>query len=728
MTFLTPLLAGIAAAIAIPSLLILYFLKLKRRDVEVSTTLLWKKAIEDLQANAPFQRLRKNLLLFLQLLALAAALFALAQPEVKSSAAPGGRHVILIDRSASMQSTDGNPDKPGAKSRLQKAKEEAMELVDSLREPGLTSFEGDQAMVIAFDMAADIRQNFTTSKAALKSAIESIQPVDSGTSIREAIKLAKAYSPRQIVENVGLQAQGPPARIHIFSDGRLPDAMASGDSPQDASTDLTRDDDVVYHALGSESAWNIGVTAVRAERAFDDPRKLSIFVGLQSTGTDPRSVDVELSIEGVRAGIREARLAPAIRRMPDGSTPAPGGAPVTGGDEPRPAAGGADDAPSPTLELIPSTGGVVFTLDRPQGGVVSVRLSSPEPDVLPVDDFAYLSVPPAKRLAVALVTPGNLFLREVLEGLSLSRLVILAPGEAQAVFDDPRQMSEFDVFVLDRWLPNVPPPPGTKSGPAPGLPAGRFLVFGAVPPPPLGLIDEGEKGESLVVDWRRDHPALRGIAFDSLIVMKSRAVEASPDSPLTVLASGQHGPLIAEVTDAVTRALICTFDVTASTWPFDPGFVLYTAAGLIHLGNDGAAVGETLRPGATLGERIPATAQNVQLGFPDNTSTQLVPNADGRVVYGPITKVGIYTLSWTGPLGGRDVEVDGRARRALAANLLDPLESDVATRTALPLASRIVTAQDSASEGIRKLWPYLLLGALGIVLLEWWVYNRKVMF
>ncbi len=40
MTFLTPILAGIAAAIAIPALVILYFLKLRRRDVEVSTKLL----------------------------------------------------------------------------------------------------------------------------------------------------------------------------------------------------------------------------------------------------------------------------------------------------------------------------------------------------------------------------------------------------------------------------------------------------------------------------------------------------------------------------------------------------------------------------------------------------------------------------------------------------------------------------------------------------------------
>ncbi len=102
MNFLSPQLAALAAAIAVPTLVILYFLKLRRRDVEVSTTLLWKKSIQDLQANAPFQKLRKNILLFLQLLALLAALLALGQPFLKGTDLRGRKIVILIDRSASM--------------------------------------------------------------------------------------------------------------------------------------------------------------------------------------------------------------------------------------------------------------------------------------------------------------------------------------------------------------------------------------------------------------------------------------------------------------------------------------------------------------------------------------------------------------------------------------------------------------------------------------------------
>ena len=74
MQWLTPAMALIAGAMTVPLLVLLYFLKLKRTERVVSSTLLWQRAVQDLQVNAPFQRLRRNLLLLLQLLALIAAL------------------------------------------------------------------------------------------------------------------------------------------------------------------------------------------------------------------------------------------------------------------------------------------------------------------------------------------------------------------------------------------------------------------------------------------------------------------------------------------------------------------------------------------------------------------------------------------------------------------------------------------------------------------------------
>jgi hypothetical protein len=91
----TPMLAWwqwlLLAAIP-PAIVLLYFLKLRRQPLEVPSTYLWRKSIEDLHVNSIWQRLRQNLLLFLQLLILALAIFALtAGRGIDRPDAVGGR-------------------------------------------------------------------------------------------------------------------------------------------------------------------------------------------------------------------------------------------------------------------------------------------------------------------------------------------------------------------------------------------------------------------------------------------------------------------------------------------------------------------------------------------------------------------------------------------------------------------------------------------------------------
>src|ERR687889_2620973 len=117
--FLNWKVAAIAAGVTIPALLVLYFLKLRRREMPVSSTILWKKAIQDLQVNAPFQKLRRNLLLFLQMLLLLLLALALSRPVTNYTPGAGTTSVILIDRSASMAAVE--PALKG-KTRLDEAK------------------------------------------------------------------------------------------------------------------------------------------------------------------------------------------------------------------------------------------------------------------------------------------------------------------------------------------------------------------------------------------------------------------------------------------------------------------------------------------------------------------------------------------------------------------------------------------------------------------------------
>ncbi len=111
------------ALLAIP-IVLLYLLRLRRRAQPVSSTLLWRRAILDREANTLWQRLRRNVLLFLQLATLAFLIFALARPYLQAPGGPSRQVIVLLDASASMQATDVRP------SRFEAARAQVRALIE----------------------------------------------------------------------------------------------------------------------------------------------------------------------------------------------------------------------------------------------------------------------------------------------------------------------------------------------------------------------------------------------------------------------------------------------------------------------------------------------------------------------------------------------------------------------------------------------------------------------
>src|SRR5438067_3503441 len=119
----------------VPVIVFFYLLKLRRREMVISSVLLWSHLVKDVQANAPFQKLKKNLLLFLQLLIAALCIFALARPAYFSRSLGGSNVVVILDGSASMQSRDAHG------TRFGEAKAIALKMVRSMG-------GGDRMMVV----------------------------------------------------------------------------------------------------------------------------------------------------------------------------------------------------------------------------------------------------------------------------------------------------------------------------------------------------------------------------------------------------------------------------------------------------------------------------------------------------------------------------------------------------------------------------------------------------
>ncbi len=429
--FLNWQVASIAAAAAIPALLVLYFLKLRRREMPVSSTILWRKAIQDLQVNAPFQKLRRNLLLLLQLLLLLFLLLALSRPVANYTPGPGKTTVILIDRSASMACRDVN-----GHSRLEEAKKRALDLVAGMKRDAT-------AMVIAFDDSAEMLQAFTSDQNLLRNAIDSVKQTDRKTDLRLAYQLADAqsanYNPEQLRPNTDA------ADIVLYSDGR---ALNEGD--------LTVRGKVTYWKLGDDKSANVGIVSLSAKRNYERPIEVQVFARLANFGPDPVAAGVQISQDGEHIETESGRLQDTFL-LPERWT---------------------EDQRTKYEEQSGQkrSEGVEFKLNLTTAAVIKVEQTHKEGDVLAADDVAQVIVPAPKTLAVLLVTDGNYFLERAIRSLNLNKPQIMRPTEYEEKYTG-KPPTDFDVILFDHYVPPTDP----KTGKTPLPEAGNFVWFGVVP-------------------------------------------------------------------------------------------------------------------------------------------------------------------------------------------------------------------------------------------------------
>lgn len=380
-----------------PAVLMLYFLKLRRQPMEVPSTYLWRRTIEDLHVNSIWQKLRQNLLLYLQLLFLLAIILACLRPGFSGKSTVGKRWVFLIDNSASMQASDEVP------SRLEVAKKKVRDQIASMG-------SNDVAMVLSFSDRADVRQGFTSDKRKLFTALQGVEPTNRTTDIGEALRASAGLANPGRSSFGGLKdvqvAEALPATLFLYSDGGFP-PLEEFDLGN-----LT----VEYVSIGRTMIDNVAILAFTAQRN-DENGQVQAFGRIVNHGSEDRSLMASL--------YREKQLL---------------------------------DAANVTVDAGEEVG-VNFDLSElPEG---ELRLELDVKDELSIDNVAYAALRPNRQLSIALVTPGNTALEASLQTGPLAKLAsvsIYSPEQLKdADYQKREQSGIFDVVIYDQCVPEKLP-------------------------------------------------------------------------------------------------------------------------------------------------------------------------------------------------------------------------------------------------------------------------------
>jgi hypothetical protein len=663
-TLLAPSSAALAAAVAFPSLLLLYLLKLRRRPVRVSSSVLWEQAAHDLQVNTPFRWLKPSLLLLLHLLIVALFVLALGRPAIDT----GGlgtpqRAVIVIDRSASMAARDaGTPEKPAT--RIDQAKEEAKRLLDAMAR----GVGGPSVALVTFAAEPKVVVGMTPDLRLVSDEIDALTATDQPSDLAPALELVTS-----LVNPEGAEPTADNAVVVTI----LGDGSYAKDRPFSAGSAEIR-----YVRCGPDAAapkYNLGISALAARRDDGQPSRLRVFARLTNAATTPAPAALALGVSG-EVVQRRAVSVPASTATEPGAV------------------------------------GVTFEIVMPQAGIVT--LSLPGGDALTADDQASILVAPALRPSVLFLTPGGTpsptgisaegLLADILAELPLQRLRSVNQSEFDLVLADG-SLAAFDLLIVDRTdLAVLPPIPTLALGsslPTPGL--------------ALGPPREGAKAWGYAIGWERGHPTLRDVSMDTVFVNAARPfLEPPADAAAAVkldnLARGVEGPMIRVSEDSGVRRLATNFEVAQSNWALQPGFSIFLASAVEFLTGRNAESASTAYTTASrvewsLAAERPASGE-VEITGPVVVRAVLPPGSP-RVVIGPFERAGVYAAPALVP-------------PVAAINLTDDRESALATADTLDVAGRSVVASVGAA-GPTEIWPWLVMLAGLLLVLEWILYALR---
>jgi Ca-activated chloride channel homolog len=570
--------------------------------------MLWDTAPRFEGNSSFFQKMQRDPLLLLQLLALALMAIAIARPSVTVMGEGERRVVIVLDTSASMKAKDVPPN------RFTEAQARARDLVNDL-------LPGTRVMVMEAGIQPRVSAPMSADVSLALDAIGNATAQDLPNRLGDALRTARA-----------LLGDDTSAEIHVFTDGALPEIPYA-------------DDARIHWVSVGKNDDNVGITHLAVRKTYQGAAGYEALLSVANYSRQVRTLSFSLKVEDRIVAERELRLGPQLHRT--------------------------------------------LILPFRNNGTARVTARLRVDDALESDNAAYAIVPPPNKISVTLVSDGNLFLEKVLRTDPEIALEVRRPNQYEG------GMGSADVVILDSVTPKQ-------------VGSGRFIFVNVVPPDvPVDILGTIEK--PTVNDWDRMHPVMRHIDFSKVSIESALRIRPLvPGRPLVEAALG--GPLVYSVEEAERKAILIGFDLFKADLPLRVAFPLMISNSIrwLHQGAMEQHMGQ-IAAGQPLVAPVPHGIESVTITTPSGRRLE-APSVRGAINFSQTGEVGVYTLS------------TAKAEMRIAANLMDPEESNIAPRR---LPNRIASNNASLVPIENEYWRAFVILALLILIAEGAIYFRR---
>ena len=654
-----------------PLIFVLYFLKLRRVPLEVPSTYLWVKTVEDMHVNSIWQRLRKNLLLLLQLLAVGLLMISVLRPGCEGTELAGDRFIFIVDQSASMSATDTD----SGQTRLDEVKEQIYGVLRDMKST-------DAAMLISFSDQAIVQQSYTTNKELLRQKVKKIKQTQRASDISEALNAASGLanpgrtSDRASARDVQV-AEALAATLFIYSDGQVKEI------PRFIFGNLTAE----YRPVGSflQRPNNVGITAFSINEQTGSDDQVQIFARLLNSGDDDQTVNISLFVNDVLQDARSVEV---------------------------PGRGEKDVAGQNSVPLNFDLSAFAVGLDAP----LPIRMEIEEDDVYLQDNVAYAVLNPAKLANILIVSDYAKYLRYAL-GTDFVEKVSTIQFETRdflknETYLEKSELGAYDLIIFDQCVPEK-------------MPSSNTVFWGSLPnSEEWELVEQVET--TPIVDANNNHPILFDVPLGNVNIVEGTVHKAPKGS--VPLVDSIKGSVMAIAPRSGFQDLVIGFplvtyeddgDISNNTdWPNSLGFPIFIQNVVMTLGTK-TGVGQSSKqsPGELVKVKTQIPYPSVTVKDPSGKSTSVKIRNDSSYVYSAAKTSGIYSV--TGE-GAEDSE------QMFAVNLLDVRESNLEVRDELNLGYEELTAQTEERPSRRDYWSWILLAALVLLTVEWIIYNRRI--